>query len=57
MVVLQEPVSVPDSTTTKGRKVKESLSYDGKSYPIPLAACSSQLPVPYPHRVAWDKLS
>jgi len=56
-MVLQETVSVLDSTRIERRKDEESLSSNGRSSITPPAARPYQPSVPYPQRVAWAKLS
>jgi len=55
MMVLQETVSVPDSTGTYEQNEEESLNSIGKVTPPP-PFYPYQSPVPYPQRVAWAKL-
>jgi len=56
IMVLQEIVSVSNSTRTYEQKEEESLSFNGKVSPS-LSVRPYQPPLPFPQRVAWAKLS
>ena len=55
-MVIQEIISIPDSTGTAGRKDEESSSSSGKSSPSPLVVRPYQPFVSYPQRMTWSKL-
>jgi len=56
MMVLHDAALGLDSIRTDERKEEENLSSNKEINPPPLV-CPCKLPIPFPYRVAWSKLS